>query len=219
MNGPSAKRNHYFAVGRTMARSMLNRYAAGSAPYDREIQNPGAGGLETSAPGLETSGGKLETSGGNVMTKRRAWVAATVAGLVALALPIGWVGADNVRIEVTPQPQPPSTTVIVPPPQPPPSSTTVIVPPPATPVAPTPPQVLNADQIKANQVRADTIYANRIEADQVLGQVHQTRDVKIRDTRGEIKAPEVTAATIYADEITANSVIAQHVFVRDLRRR
>ena len=82
--------------------------------------------------------------------------------------------------------------------------------------------MINADQIKADQVRADTIYANyanRIEADQVVGQVHQTRDVKIRDTRGDIRAPEVTAGTIYADEIKANSVIAQHVFVRDLRRR
>src|SRR5947199_213675 len=68
------------------------------------------------------------------MTKRRARVAAAIAGLVALALPIGWVSADHVRIEVTPQSQPPSTTVIVPPPQPPPpSSTTVLVPPPASP--------------------------------------------------------------------------------------
>src|SRR3989442_1732687 len=65
---------------------------------------------------------RLETSGGNVMTKRRASVAAAIAGLVALALPIGWVWADHVRIEVTPQPQPPSTTVIVPSPQPPPRS-------------------------------------------------------------------------------------------------
>ena len=53
----------------------------------------------------------------------------------------------------------------------------------------------------------------------MLGQIHQTKDVKIHDTRGEIKAPEVAASTIYADEITANSVVAQHVFVRDLRRR
>jgi hypothetical protein len=72
---------------------------------------------------------------------------------------------------------------------------------------------------QGNQVRADTIYANRIEADQVVGQVHQTKDVKIGDTKGDIKAPEVAASFIYADEIKANSVIAQHVFVRELRRR
>jgi hypothetical protein len=33
--------------------------------------------------------------------------------------------------------------------------------------------------------------ANRIQADEVRGQIHQTRDVRIGDTRGEIKAPEV----------------------------
>jgi hypothetical protein len=114
-----------------------------------------------------------------MMTKRRAWVAA-VAGLIALALPIGWAWGDNVRIEVAPQPQPPpsSTTVIVPPPAPP---ATQYVPAPPQVAVPMPPQTITADQIKANQVRADTIYANRIEADQVFGQVHQTRDVKIRD--------------------------------------
>src|SRR6266700_1504266 len=58
--------------------------------------------------------------GGHMMTTRRARVTA-VAGLIALALPIGWAWGDNVGIEVTPQPQPPpsSTTVIVPPPAPP----------------------------------------------------------------------------------------------------
>ena len=68
-------------------------------------------------------------------------------------------------------------------------------------------------------VRADTIYVNRIQADEVRGQIHQTRDVRIGDTRGEIKAPEVAASVIYADEISANSVVAQNVYVRDLRRR
>jgi hypothetical protein len=143
-----------------------------------------------------------------LMMKRRAWTATAIAGLVALAISIGWARAEHVRIEVTP-----------PPPAPP--STTVIVPAPATPAVPAlaPPQLLNADQIKAHQVRADTIYANRIEADEIRGQVHQTKDVKIGDTKGEIKAPEVAASIIYADEISANTVIAQHVYVRDLRRR
>jgi len=106
--------------------------------------------------------------------------------------------------------------VIVPPPA---TSTVQYVPAPSQVTVPMPPQTINADQIKANQVRADTIYANRIEADQIVGQIHQTKDVKIGDTSGDIKAPEVVATIIYADEIKANSVIAQHVFVRDLRRR
>src|SRR5262245_7068644 len=182
-----------------MARSMLELLRGSARPTKSRIR----------------SGNRCRsrTSGGKMMTKRRAWLAAAAAGLVALGLPLGWVGADHVKIEVTPQPQPPSTTIIVPPPA------TQVVPAPPRFVVPTPAQMINADQIKADQVRADTIYANRIEADQVVGQVHQTRDVKIRDTRGDIRAPEVTAGTIYADEIKANSVIAQHVFVRDLRRR
>ena len=145
---------------------------------------------------------------------RRAWIAAGVAGLVALSLPIGWARADHVHIGVTEQPS--STTVIVPPPG---TSTTQYVQVPSQVTVATPPQTINADQIKANQVRADTIYANRIEADQIVGQVHQTKDVKVGDTHGDVKAPEVVASIIYADEIKANSVIAQHVFVRELRRR
>src|SRR6266480_1100327 len=130
-------------------------------------------------PTITKSRSDTSLGGHIMMTKRRSWVAA-VAGLIALALPIGWAWGDNVRIEVTPQPQPPpsSTTVIVPPPAPP---ATQYVPAPPQVAVPMPPQTITADQIKANQVRADTIYANRIEADQVFGQVHQTKDVKIRD--------------------------------------
>ena len=147
--------------------------------------------------------------------RRRAWTAATVAGLVALSLPIGWAKAGDVI--VTPPQQPASsTTVIVPAPVP---ATGQIVPASPQVVAPQPPRTINADEIKANQVRADTIYANRIEADHVVGQVHQTKDVKIGDTSGEVKAPEVVASTIYADKIEANSVTAQHIFVRELRRK
>ena len=147
---------------------------------------------------------------------RRAKIAAAVAGFVALSLPIGWAGAEHVRLGATQQPSTSTTTVIVPPP---PTSTAQYVPAPSQVTVPTPPQIIRADEIKANQVRADTIYANRIEADQVVGQVHQTKDVKVHDTSGDIKAPEVAASIIYADEIKANSVIAQNVFVRDLRRR
>ena len=133
--------------------------------------------------------------------RRPAGIAAAL-GLVALSLPLAWARADHVRIGATQQPS---------------TSTTVIAP--AQVTVPMPPQTIKADEIMANQVRADTIYANRIEADEVQGQVHQTKDVKIRDTKGDIKAPEVAASIIYADEIKANSVIAQHVFVRELRRR
>src|SRR5262252_1555028 len=147
-----------------------------------------------------------ETSGGTMTMGRRAWIAAAAAGFVALSLPIGWARAEHVLIGVTPQPS--TTTVIVPPPAtstvqyvPAPPPVTVPAPPQVT--VPAPPQTINADQIKANQVRADTIYANRIEADQIVGQVHQTKDVKIGDTSGDIKAPEVVASIIYADEIKA----------------
>lgn len=137
----------------------------------------------------------------------RMLIATAVVGLSTLTLATAW--ASHVRIEVAPQ-HAPSV------PQQAPSSTTVIVPSPAAPVMP---QSLNAEQIKANVVRADTIYANRIEADEVRGQIHQTKDVKIGDTRGEVTAPEVAASVIYADEITANAIVAQHVYVRDLRRK
>src|SRR5215470_3418291 len=59
----------------------------------------------------------------------------------------------------------------------------------------------------------------KIDADNIEGQIHQSKDVKVGDTKGEIKAPEVTASVIYAEEISANSVVAQNVYVRDLRRR
>jgi hypothetical protein len=133
--------------------------------------------------------------------------ATAIVGLSTLTLATAW--ASHVRIEVNPQHGP-----AVPAQRP--GSTTVIVPsPPAAQI----PQSLNAEQIKANVVRADTIYANSIEADEVRGQIHQTRDVKIGDTRGEVTAPEVAASVIYADEITANAIVAQHVYVRDIRRK
>ena len=65
----------------------------------------------------------------------------------------------------------------------------------------------------------DSIYANRIDTDEIQGQIHQSKDVKVGETRGEIKAPEVTASIIYAEEISAISVVAHNVYVRDLRRR
>jgi hypothetical protein len=126
---------------------------------------------------------------------RRELLITAVTGLAMTALPIGWAGANHVRIEGSAQPP---------------------APPSAPPAAS---QTLYADQITALQVRADTIYANRIEADSIQGQIHQTKDVKVGQTRGQIKAPEVAASVIYAEEISANSVVAQNVYVRDLKRR
>jgi hypothetical protein len=125
----------------------------------------------------------------------------------ALSSPVAW--ANHVRIEVAPEATPPASTVIVTPGVP-----------AVTSYAPAPvPQTLQAEEIKAHQVRAQTIYANKIEADDVQGAIHQTKGVKVRDSRGEIKAPYVGASVIYADEIKANSVVAEHIYVRELKRR
>lgn len=127
--------------------------------------------------------------------RRRELLVTVGAGLAMVALPIGSARADHVKIEGTRRP--------VAPPYPAPASS----------------QTIHADHITAQQIRADTIYANKIEADNIQGQIHQSKDVKVGDTRGEIKAPEVAASVIHADEISANSVVAQNVYVRDLRRR
>jgi len=81
------------------------------------------------------------------------------------------------------------------------------------------PATLQADEIKANEVRAQTIYANKIKASQVQGMVHQTKGVKIKHAKGDIKVPQVQAGTIYADEIKADSVIADNIYVRDMDRK
>ena len=126
---------------------------------------------------------------------RRELLVAFGTGLAMVALPMGAARADHVKIEGSPrQPVPPYP-------------------------APASSQTIHADHITAQQIRADTIYANKIDADNIEGQIHQSKDVKVGDTRGEIKAPEVTASVIYAEEISANSIVAQNVYVRDLRRR
>lgn len=94
-----------------------------------------------------------------------------------------------------------------------PQGSTVAVPPAGIPA------MLRADEIESPTVRAHTIYANRIDADQIRGIIHQDRDLKIGDTRGDIRAPEVVASVIYADEIKANQVIAEHIYVKNIRRR
>jgi len=130
------------------------------------------------------------------MMRRRELLVTIGTGLAMVALPVGGAAiANHVKLEGTP-----------------------VAPPLPNPV-PASSQTIHADQITAQQVRADAIYANKIDADNIQGQIHQSKDVKVGDTRGEIKAPEVTASVIYADEISANWVIANNVYVRDVRRR
>ena len=127
--------------------------------------------------------------------RRRELLLTVGTGLAMVALPIGVARASHIKIDGSSQrPTPPT-------------------------LAPASSQTIHADHITAQQIRADTIYANRIDADNIEGQIHQSKDVKVGDTRGKIKAPEVTASVIYAEEISANSVVAQNVYVRDLRRR
>jgi hypothetical protein len=110
-------------------------------------------------------------------------------------------------------------TVVVPAP-----GTTTVVPAPGTVVSTPPPaavpQTLRAEGIETQRVRANTIYANKIEANEILGVIHQDRNLKVGNTKGDIKGgPEVVASVIYADEIKATSVVADHIYVRNIRRR
>jgi hypothetical protein len=115
--------------------------------------------------------------------------------LVTLVMSVGLASANHVRIEGgSPQLSAPGLPVVMPP-------------------------SLQADEIKAHQVTAQVIYANKIEADEIRGTIHQTKGIKISDTRGDLKAPEVSAAVIYADQIKANSVVATDIYVRELRRK
>jgi len=141
------------------------------------------------------------------MRWNKAWTGTLLVGMMAFALPAGLVWANHVRIEGG-NDAPPG--VIYAPP-----GSAVVVPGQPTAV----PSTVQADEITAHQVRASTIYANKIQADEVIGTVHQTRGVKINDTRGNIRAPEVVASVIYADEIKANTVSADTIYVRDLRKR
>src|SRR5262249_44664515 len=97
--------------------------------------------------------------------QRRELLVTVGAGLAMVALPLSWAFADQVKIQGSAQ-----------------GSTTL------TP-APAPSPMIRADHIKAQQIRADTVYANKIDADNIQGQIHQSKDVKVGDTRGDIQAP------------------------------
>ena len=129
------------------------------------------------------------------MMRRRDLLVTAATGVALIALPMGVSRANHIKIDGHAQPAAP--------PNPPPAAS----------------QTIHADHITAQRIRADTIYANRIDADDIQGQIHQSKDVKVGETRGEIKAPEVTASIIYAEQISANSIVAHNVYVRDLRRR
>jgi hypothetical protein len=81
------------------------------------------------------------------------------------------------------------------------------------------PQMVQAEDLEANEVRAQTIYANKIEASEIRGTIHQTGKVKLDRSVTDLKAPTVVASLLYADTIKAHTVIADHIFVRDLERR
>ena len=53
----------------------------------------------------------------------------------------------------------------------------------------------------------------------VLGAVHQSKGIKVKNSEGKIEAPQVAAGVIYADEIKANTVMAETIYVRNLDRR
>jgi hypothetical protein len=110
------------------------------------------------------------------------------------------------------QPAPPPVVVY-------PGQSVVVQPgPPATVIAPAP-QMVQAEDLEANEVRAQTIYANKIRASEVRGAIHQTGKVKLDSSVADLKASTVVASVLYADTIKAHRVIADHIFVRDLERR
>lgn len=133
------------------------------------------------------------------MAEKKRFLAVVLAA-AALIAPVAAVSASHIRIDGLPP--------AVPPP---------VVSHPAA-VIPAPTQTLQVDRIEAGVVRANIIYANKLEADEVRGVVHQTRGLKVDDSRGKIKAPEVAVSVIYADEISANTVVADAIYVRELRR-
>lgn len=79
--------------------------------------------------------------------------------------------------------------------------------------------VVQADDIRANEVRALTIYANKIRAPEIQGAIHPTGEVKIDRSVPDLRVPTVVASVLYADTIEAHRVVADHIFVRDLDRR
>src|SRR5262252_5084867 len=110
------------------------------------------------------------TTGGKEM-KTRGIKFGAVIGLAAFAV----AGVVSAQVVVQPSAPPP---VVV---EPAPSPSVTVQPAPAAPVVvqPTVPQVVQAGDIEATEVRAQTIYANKIKAGDIRGTIHQTRQVKV----------------------------------------
>ena len=140
-----------------------------------------------------------------------------IAGVAALLA----VGSAHGQIFLEPRPVWPVYVTPVPPilvPAPPTAAEQALMPPPPPPApAPAPLHIVQADVIKAQEVRADTIYATRIKAKQINGTVHQQRDVPFT-ARGTMGAPSVVASTIYANRIDAQAVTARNIYVRTVER-
>src|SRR5712692_5814366 len=91
------------------------------------------------------------------MLTRKTWHRTALITLTAITMSAGLASATHVRIEGSvEQPLSPGLTVVAPP-------------------------SLQADEIKAHEVRAQVIYANKIEADEVRGTIHQAKGIKISD--------------------------------------
>ena len=156
--------------------------------------------------------GRSTSRTGGAATNRRI-LRTVLGGGAVLALLTGGAWAADVILPGAPPVvvQPPAPPVVV---QPPPTvpGSVVIVEPNAV------PQTIQADTIKANQVRAQAIYANKIKARDVQGVVHQAKTIDGGNGKHDVKAPLVSASVIYADEIKADSVIANDIYVRKLTR-
>ena len=162
------------------------------------------------------------------MRARIAWAAAVA--LMPIIAVTGGARADHINNGFTSEPR--STGSVVIPPAPATTLPPVVVQPgqsiivqqpgqpatPATVVQPAP-QMVQAEDLEANEVRAHTIYANKIEASEIQGAIHPTAKVRLDRTVADLKAPTVVASILYADTIKAHRVIANHIFVRELERR
>jgi hypothetical protein len=161
------------------------------------------------------------------MKARSAWTA--IAALVPAIAVTGAAKADHMNgfssvtsstgtVVVQPAPTPALPPVVVQPGQP------IIVQQPgqSVPLATVPrpaPQMVQAEDLEANEVRAQTIYANKIEAPEIQGSIHPTGKIQLDRSVSDMKAATVVASVLYADTIKAHRVIADHIFVRNLERR
>jgi hypothetical protein len=158
------------------------------------------------------------------MKARSAW--ATLVALIPMMAVTGTARADHINNGFAAEARPPGSVVIHPAPSTP--LPPVVVQPgqpiivqqsgrPATVVQPAP-QVVQTEDLEANEVRAQTIYANKIEAPEIQGAIHPTGEIRLNSSVSDMKAATVVASVLYADTIKAHRVIADHIFVRNIKR-